>query len=146
MPDVPDPPRKVYGFKDREFKRTNTPASASEHTPTAKELAMMSGPVTPTAPPTLSRARATDPNDVYALLHQNRSVEKRLGLDEIEIRKIRSRRWRDYLIMLVAGNALIVGLMGFGNINVISMLFAFGGVIVFSVSLTWIMWQVMDKY
>src|SRR5690606_38609477 len=30
VPDEPDPPRKVYGFKEREFKRDNAPATGGE--------------------------------------------------------------------------------------------------------------------
>jgi hypothetical protein len=140
-----DPPRKNYGFKEREFKRDNAPSPGSAPMPTAKELAVMAGPVT-ASPKGATTAKAGDPNDVFTALQQNRRVEQRHGGDQVEIRKIKSKRWRDFWLLLIGGNLLIVGsVVGLGP-NVVSVLFGFGGVVLFSVSLTWIMWQVMGRY
>jgi len=156
MPDEPDPPRKVYGFKARDFKRDNAPASAEPPQPTAKELAMMAGtPVPavqkkPTGPKAdlsaVGRAKADDPNDVYAVLQQNRQSAARHGLNEVEIKKIKSRRKRDFWLILVGGNLAIIGAVVLTNINVVTVIFGLSGLIVFSLSLSWIMWQVMDRY
>jgi hypothetical protein len=140
-----DPPRKNYGFKERDFKRDNAPSSGSAPMPTAKELAVLAGPVTP-SPKGATKPKAGDPNDVFAALQQNRRVEQRHGGDQIEIRKIKSKRWRDFWLLLVGGNLLIVGsVVGLGP-NVVTVMFGFGGVILFSISVTWIMWQVMSRY
>jgi hypothetical protein len=148
MPDESDPPRKVYGFKEREFKRDNAPTSVGAPAPTAKELAMIStasAPVTPRPAPA-STPKADDPNDVYAVLRANRAVEDQAGLGDVEIRIIRSRRKRDYWLVLIGGNLVILATLALSGLNPVSALFGLAGIILFSVSLTWIMWQVMDKY
>jgi uncharacterized integral membrane protein len=139
-----DPPRKVYGFKDREFKRDNATGPAAAP-PSAKELAMMAGPVVK-SPRGATGPKADDPNDVYAAMQQNRTVEKAHGMDTIEIRKVKSRRKRDYWILMIGGNLVIVLTVLFAGPNVVSVLFGFAGVIMFSLSATWIMWQIMDRY
>jgi hypothetical protein len=140
-----DPPRKNYGFKEREFTRDNVRAPADAPMPTAKELAIMAGPPAaaakgPTGP------KATDPNDVYAVLEENRANERQLGKDEIVIKKIKSKRRRDYLLLLVLGNLSIVTMVALGGFNPVSMIFGLSGIIVLSLGATWIMWFVMDRY
>lgn len=141
----PDPPRKNYGFKEREFKRDNAPTGSVPPPPTVKELAMMAGPVT-ASPKGATGPKADDPNDVFATLQHNRAVEQQLGADAVEIRKIKSRRIRDFWMLLIGGNLLIVGSVVVLGPNVVTVMFGFGGVILFSISLTWIMWQVMGRY
>lgn len=141
-----DPPPKVYGFKEREFKRDNPTGPGAAPMPTAKELAKLAGAPIPIGRGGATGAKASDPNDVYAALQQNRVVEKQLTGDQVEIRKIKSRRWRDYLVTLIGGNALIIGMVLFLGPNIVSVMFGFGGIIIFSCSLTWIMWQVMGRY
>lgn len=139
-----DPPPKTYGFKEREFKRDNA-VGKTDAPPTAKELAMMAGPVVK-SPKGATGPKADDPNDVYAAMQKNRAVEKKHGLDQMEIREVKSRRKKDYWILLIGGNIVIVATVMFAGPNVVSVLFGFAGVILFSVSATWIMWQVMDRY
>jgi hypothetical protein len=144
--EPPDPPRKLYGFKERDFKRDNAPAPGSAPVPTAKELAMMAGDPVRTGRGGEVGARPGDPNDVYSALQRNRATEQAHGLDQVEIREIQSRRKRDFWLMLVGGNVLIVGLVGVLGPNVVTVMFGFGGVVIFTISLTWIMWQVMGRY
>jgi hypothetical protein len=140
-----DPPRKNYGFKDREFQRDNVRAAADAPMPTAQELAKMAGP--PTAPAKGSAGpKANDPNDVYAVLEENRTRERQLGKDEIAIKKIKSKRRRDYLLLLVLGNLAIVTMVALGGFNPISMIFGLAGIIILSLGATWVMWFVMDRY
>lgn len=153
MPDEPDPPRKFYGFKDRDFKRDNAPASASPPTPTAKDLAMMSGERVPLKSaarsddlPNSAKAKPGDPNDVYAVLQQNRESAQRHSLNEVQLRKIKSKRRRDFWTMLVGGNLLIVGAVLFTGVNVYSVILGLAGIVMLSLGLAWVMWQVMDKY
>ena len=144
-----DPPRKDYGFKEREFKRDNPLASELPPAPTAKEHAIMAGHVAPTtrkAPPSGGVNRAADPNDVYAVLQQNRAEEKKFGLNEVQIRELKSKRKRDFWLMLVGGNLLIIGLVIITGFNVVSVVFGLAGIVMLSLGLTWVMWQVMDKY
>jgi len=146
VPDEADPPRKVYGFKEREFKRAEAPTSEAAPMPTAKELAMMAGPVAQHGKAAAGTRKADDPNDVYAVLQENRAVENKKGLDEFEIKKIKSRRRRDWLLLLICGNLAILGAVALAGFNIISAIFGLAGAIMFSLSVTWIMWQVMNKY
>lgn len=144
MPDEPDPPRKFYRFKDREFARDNAPGGAPP--PTVQELAKLAG-VHHDPRPRAGAPKAGDPNDVYHALARNRRAEQQHNLDAIEVRKrARSRRMFDFWVLLIGGNLAILGGVTVLGPNVVSLLFGFGGVIIFSISLTWIMWQVMDRY
>ncbi|SDS09914.1 hypothetical protein [Opitutus sp. GAS368] len=140
-----DPPPKVYGFKEREFTRDNVRMPGAAPLPTAKELAVMAGPVT-ASPKGATGPKAGDPNDVYATLQQNRAVEKKLTGDEIEIRKIKSRRWRDYLLILLPSEILLGTITVLGRGNPVVFVSGLAGMIMIGVTITWIMWQVMDRY
>jgi hypothetical protein len=144
VPDEPDPPRKHYGFKEREFARDNAPGGPPA--PTVKDLAKLAG-VHHDPRPRSGAPKAGDPNDVYRVLAQNRRAEQQHDLDAIKIRKrARSRRLRDFWVVLVGGNLAILGGVVVMGPNVVSVMFGFGGVIIFSIGLAWIMWQVMDRY
>jgi hypothetical protein len=142
--EPPDPPPKTYGFKEREFKRDNATGSA-DAPPTAQELAKMAGPVVK-SPKGATGPKAGDPNDVYAALQKNRALEKQLRGDQIEIREIKSKRKRDYWLLLGAGNLVILGIVAVLGLNVMTISFGCVGVLVYSTSLTWIMWQIMGRY
>ena len=140
-----DPPPKVYGFKDREFKRDNVRMPDAAPLPTAKELAVMAGPVT-ASPKGATGPKANDPNDVYAALQQNRAVEKTFTGDEIVIRKIKSRRWRDYWLIMLSSEVLLGTVTVLGRGNPMTFVCGLAGMVLVGVSITWIMWQVMDRY
>lgn len=144
--DQPDPPRKIYEFKDREFKRDNPPAGAAPSLPTAKELAMMAGPAAPAAARAKPGPKTDDPNDVYIALQQNRAVERQAGRDEIEIRRTKSRRTRDYWLLLVSSELLLGLITWQGRGNPVLFVSALAGMVLVGISLTWVMWQVMDRY
>ena len=80
------------------------------------------------------------------MLQQNRTVERAIGKDEFEIKGVKSRRKRDYWLLLIGGNLAIIGLVGLFQLNPVTVVFGFAGVIILTVSLTWIMWFVMDDY
>jgi len=141
-----DPPPKVYGFKEREFKRDNVRTPSTAPMPTAKDLAKMAGAPVPIGRGGATGAKASDPNDVYAALQQNRTVEKQLTGDEIEIRKIKSRRWRDYWLILLSSEILLGTVTVLGRGNPITFVCGLAGMVIVGVSVTWIMWQVMDRY
>jgi hypothetical protein len=147
-----DPPPKVYGFKEREFKRDNAPSSGLPPMSTAKDLAKIASPDVPAAfkpPPGASAGgvnRAADPNDVYAVLQQNRAKENQFGLNEVQIKEIKSKRKRDFWLMLVGGNLFIIGLVFITGFNVASVIFGLSGIVMLSLGLTWVMWHVMNKY
>jgi hypothetical protein len=140
-----DPPRKNYGFKVREFKRDNQAASGEPPMPTAKEMAIMAGPVVK-SPTGATGPKADDPNDVYNSLQKNRAIEQKLGLHQVEIKKVKSRRKFDFWVVLVGGNLAIITLVAVLGLNPATFVFGLAGLIIFSLGLSWIMWQVMDRY
>lgn len=147
VPDEAEPPRKVYGFKDREFHRDNTPPTASRPPPpTVQELARMAGPVTRSTPRPTTAPKAGDPNDVYAILQQNRQAEQHRGADQLELKPVKSRRARDYWLLLILAEAGLglTAYLGRGNPFVLTGAVAAMGFV--ALGLTWIMWQVMGRY
>ena len=106
---------------------------------------MMAGPAVPTAKRTTA-PKPGDPNDVHALLAQNRAVESKLGLDQVEIRKVKSRRTRDYWLLLGLSELLLGLITWQGRGNPVVFVSALAGMILVGVSITWIMWQIMDRY
>lgn len=132
-----DPPPKAYGFKERAFNRDNAPASASPPVPTAKELAILAGPaVYQPGQSAAGSAKAGDPNDVYVTLQQNRAREKELGGDEIEIRQVRSRRRRDYWLILLTSEALLGTITLLGRSNPMTFVSGLAGMVLVGVSVT----------
>ena len=75
-----------------------------------------------------------------------KAVAESAGINELVLKKVVSRRKRDYWIMLIAGNALIVGGVALARFNPISLIFGVSGVVMLSLALTWVMWFVMDDY
>lgn len=140
-----DPPPKVYGFKEREFKRDNVRIPAAPPVPTARDHAVMAGPPVP-ASRKPAAAQPGDPNDVHAVLQNNRAVEKKFGWDEMKIKKVKSRRQRDYWLLLVSSEMLLGVITWQGRANPFVFVGALAGMVLAGVSITWIMWQVMDKY
>jgi hypothetical protein len=145
MPDEPNPPRKVYGFKEREFKRDNAPSSEVPPAPSVQDLAKMAGHHHDPRPRSAA-AKAGDPNDAFTVLQQNRKSEQLHNLDAIEIKETKSRRKREFWFLLVGGNLFILGAVWLSGINVLTVIFGLAGLIIFSLGLSWVMWQVMDRY
>lgn len=143
MPDEPDPPRKFYDFKEREFVRDNELGATPM--PTAKELAQMAGNYHNPKPREYG-AKVSDPNDVYQVLEQNRRFEQKHNLDAIEIRKIRTRKWRDYLILIIPVELLLGTVTVLGRGNPVLFVSGLAGMVMIFTIVTWIMWQIMDRY
>lgn len=141
-----DPPPKVYGFKAREFKRDNPTGPAAAPMPTVKDLAKMAGAPTPIGRGGATGAKAGDPNDVYAALHHNRAIEQAHGLDQLEIRKIRRRKLRDYCLIMVPTEVLLGAVTFFGRGNPMVFVCGLAGMVMIGVTITWIMWQLIDRY
>jgi len=87
-----------------------------------------------------------DPNDVYTALEKNRATEKAHGLDQIEIRKIKRRKMRDYCLIMVPTQALLGTITVLGRGNPIVFVCGLAGMVMLGVTITWIMWQLMDRY
>jgi hypothetical protein len=140
-----DPPRKNYATKPREFERVNAPSSAVPPMPTAQDLAKLAGSPVPTRPGP-GRPKADDPNDVYAVLQQNRAVAQKHGQNEVVIKKTISRRKRDFWLLIVPSNLLLAVLTWQGRGDPLILVCGLSGMVVASLSITWIMWQVMNDY
>ena len=140
-----DPPRKNYVTKPREFERVNLPAADAPPVPTARDLARLAGNPVPT-PRGATGPKAGDPNDVFAVLGHNRAVEKKHGGDEVVLKKVRSRRQRDFWLLLVPSNLLLAVLTWQGRGDPLILVCGLAGMVVASLSITWIMWQVMSDY
>ena len=113
-----DPPPKKYAMKPRVFEQLNAKGSTGK------------------APE----------HDVFAILQQNRAVEQNDGKDLVEIREVKSRRKRDYWLLLLPmiGTFALVAWFGRGNQYVL--VFSCSAIGLVTVGLTWIMWVVMDNY
>lgn len=132
MPADADPPRKHYGFKEASFERLNAPRP---------EAPSASQPNTGDA-----SAPSADPNDVFAILRKNQAVADQAGLNEVKSRKIKYRRARDYWLILLPCEAALGTLAWLGRGNPFVLVFAISGMVLVATSLTWAMWQVMNKY
>jgi len=115
-----DLPRKYYSVKPRAFEKLNEPGKAPE--------------------------KSTG-HDVFAMLQQNREVEKQSGKDALVIPpKRKSRRKRDYWLVTAGFNLLVIAMLAAARFNPISLLFGFAGLIIFNLSFTWIMWFLLEDY
>lgn len=158
MSEESTPPRKMYQLKPKEFERLNTmvPAAPASTSPDLGPQEAASGKidvrelakVAEGGVPLLgNNAVVNRPNDVHAMLQDNLARANAAGLNDVPDRPRRaSRRKRDYWVSLLGGNLAIVLALLVSGFNVVSGLFAFGGMVFFSAGLTWIMWFVMDDY
>jgi hypothetical protein len=156
--DEPEPPRKFYDFKPREFERVNPPG------PVAPRIASpirgtrpvsTSEPITVqdilreanAGPSATSGGQLTAKNDVHAHLQTNLESANAAGLNALKPFVPRpSRRKRDYWILMAVGNALFAAITLLGHDNPMVFVCGVGGATIFSVSVTWVMWSIMDRY
>ena len=118
-PNESDPAPKKYGFKANEFTRVNAEPG--------------------------SQAPSAD-HDVYAILQANRAREQEHRLGEVEVKVVKSRRRRDYWMLLLLTNALLAVIAWQSRGNLVVLCSTGAGIIIASIGLTWIMWFVMDDY
>lgn len=84
--------------------------------------------------------------DVMEILGDIRQAEIASGRDHIRGGRFRiSKRSRDFWIMLIAGNTLLVG-GGIAMQNTSSIVFGFAGSGLYTFGLLWSMYGVMDRY
>jgi hypothetical protein len=99
------------------------------------------------APPPLAPARPPAENEVHAILRANLAHDQAQGLNEVIPQRRRpSRRKRDFWVLFVGGNSLVVGTVGLLHKNPVTLVFGFSAIIFFSLGLIWVMWMVMDDY
>ena len=119
-PDLPEPPPVKHSLGAAKFEPVNAPPGGA-------------------GPP---------PVDVHEILRANLDREKSAGLHELQpLPPRRSRRRRDYWLLLISGNVLL-GLVAFlaGPGSPVIFVSALAGMALGTAGLTWIMWCVMDDY
>ena len=147
MADDPDPPRKFYEFKPREFEVVNP--RANEAQPTApinvKDLLRQAGSSKPGG---VAPADLTPKNEVHTILQENVANNQAKGLEELTpLPPRKSRRKREFFTLLIIGNAVCGGLAyAAGPNSAIAFASAVGAMGLITAGLTWVMWFVMDDY
>ena len=152
MADELDPPRKYYQLKPREFEVVNHPPSpagahaGTQHTKKIEmrelyEQARTPGPVLNTTP------KVAEKNQIHAILQDNLARANAAGLNTLAPKpKRRSRRMRDFFLVLVPLDAFFA-YAAFGPFsNVGLMAYGVAGLIIATLGLTWVMFFVMDDY
>lgn len=120
MPAEEEPKPRQFALKAKEFERVN-------------------------APPGTQKPSAN--HDVYALRRQIREREQAAGLDELKpLPPRQSRRKRDYWLLMLLGNGLFGTCAIIGHSNPVVFVSGLGGVIIYSIGLTWVMWFIMGEY
>jgi hypothetical protein len=159
MSDEPDPLRKLYGLKPREFEsvnelRPNAPPAA----PPARDPGILPAPDGPIDVRELARqatitgnaiftAPANRPNEVHAMLQDNLTRADAAGLNELmpQVRR-RSRRRRDYWVLIVGVNGLVASSLLIVGVNPVSVFVVLAAIGFFSAAVTWIMWFLLEDY
>jgi hypothetical protein len=134
------PQRAQLQFKARPFEEVNR----SSYPPVDHHaLIAAANRGRPASPAGVPPAAVQPGNEVEDILRLNREREKQAGLDQLKPAPPGpNRRRRDYLMLLIGGNlAIILGLYAIGGL-------ALGGVVavVYTLSITWALYGIMDKY
>ena len=80
-------------------------------------------------------------NEVHGILRENLARANATGLNELSPKSRRkSKRMRDYIFLLIAGNLVLAAL------SVLLPLLGIAFLILYNVALVWVMWVVMDDY
>lgn len=155
MPDEPEPTRKVYGFKPKEFARANParPSDGADQQAPLRDPGIIAADAGKIDVNELIRAGAgagsqlganavkNRANDIHAMLRDNHARAEAAGLNDVVLTPKRmSKRKRDFFVLLVSGNLILS--LGF----ILQPIFAGAGVVLFNIGLVWIMWVVMADY
>ncbi len=155
MPEPTDPtpeaPRREIRFKDREFERDNPPVQGLDAVPSfeVRDLLDLANkpPKPPADGPLPSSIAPPASNDVHAILRANLERDRERGLYQVAMEERRpSRRKRDYWTLMIGVNGALILTALLIGLNVMTAVYAFSGVILISIGLTWIMWFIMDDY
>lgn len=114
--DEPDPPRVHYSFKPTEHRRISE-SDRQEH---------------------------PDAIEVEKILRENLAAEAKKRAPAPQPVPWRSRRTRDYLLLLVVPCAIIGALIYFLPRHPLVPVFGLSLIALYSLGITWLMWVVMD--
>jgi hypothetical protein len=146
--DESDPPRKFYGLKPKEFETVNPPASSApvdslptsvqDHIREANRVVVPATPSTPTAP---------RDNDVQAMLRDNLARANAAGLNDLQPKVKRpSKRKRDYWLLFTTVNAVLAYVAFRPGAGIVELAYGVAGMLLFTITLTWTMWFILDDY
>jgi len=88
----------------------------------------------------------SEPIQVEKILRDNLKIGNEAKPFVLDLEKKTSRRKRDYILLMVGGNAVILLLFSFLPHDPLVRLFGWSAVGLFSLAVTWVMWGVMDNY
>lgn len=114
--DDPDPPRVRYGFKPTDRPRL-TDKDKEAH---------------------------PEPIEVKQILRENLAAEQAKLAKKPEAPRWRSRRRRDYLLMITIPNAIVAALIMIPDFP-LPQLFGISAMVLYSITITWVMLFVMDR-
>ena len=149
MADDSDPPRKHYGLKPREFERVNARPGdlLPGEGPPPVDVRDLNRIAAGSRPPQSVPPRAAADNDVRALLRANLEHRRAAGLEEATPpAPRRSRRKRDYWLVLIPVDLFFTALLVTPGMSPGIKLYALAGLVMFTLSFTWVMWFVADDY
>lgn len=115
--DEPDPPRVHYSFKPTEHPRLSDK----------------------------DKTRHPEPIEVEKILRDNLAAEKARRAARPPPAAWRSRRMRDYSLLIIVPNAIIAVIMYLLPRHELIPVFGFSLMALYSLGITWIMWVVMDR-
>lgn len=160
MAEETDPPRKFYGLKPKEFERVNDGRAAEQMAmPAVDPVDQRAIPDAPVDVRELARIAslnvpalkgnnpANRDNEVHTILRENLAQANAAGLNDLKPKKRRrSKRLRDYLILMIGVNGAIIAVVWSRGPAVATTVIGLAGVVMFSIILTWLMWAVWDNY
>jgi len=88
----------------------------------------------------------TKPIDVHTILKDNIHAHRGVAPLVLNFDKKLSHRKRDYLVLMIVGNAVLLVLMYFLPKDPLIRVLAWSGLALYSAAVTWIIWGVMDHY
>ena len=145
-PPEPETPRRAFQFKPPDFERANRPANEDPGSVPidVKQLYRQAGSPAP-VPGAVAPSQAD--NEVHAILRANVARAEAQGLNQVVPQRRRpSRRKRDFWLLFISGNLLVVATVSGLHLNVVTLIFGLSGIVMFSLGLIWVMWVVMDDY
>lgn len=94
---------------------------------------------------TVNRPATSPPLMVQDSLREN--LARQLAVEKpMEFPKRSNRRLKDYIFLVVMGNALVVPVALFLHLNPVTIVYLLAWVVLFNAGVYWIMFQVMDRY
>ncbi|GAB5561531.1 MAG: hypothetical protein SynsKO_31780 [Synoicihabitans sp.] len=87
------------------------------------------------------------PNDVRAWREDQRKIEKQAGVDDLgSLDDKRQKRRRDFWTLFLLNNGFFGVLMIANPRNPVVLIYGLGGIIMGSIGIYWILYQLMRKY